>query len=135
MAEEMRRDNTFAYRKWELERNNSVHAAMLAYLERPATVARVAALLGTHRGLAPRMGDFFVTLYRQGDFLSAHSDIYGGTFATVVHLAEGPAEKARVCCFPLFLLTALCLRAAASWSSGAPPRARGARASRRGGTG
>jgi hypothetical protein len=91
----MRRDGTFAYRKWELERNNSVHAAMLSYMERPATVARVAALVGSRRGLAPRMGDFFVTLYRQGDFLSAHSDVYGGTFAAVVHLAEGPVEQAR----------------------------------------
>ncbi len=88
-------DDVFAYSKWELERNNSVHLAMLAHLELPATRERVAAIVGTKKGIASKMGDFFVTLYKKGDFLSAHSDIYGGTYATVIHLAEKASEQVR----------------------------------------
>jgi hypothetical protein len=78
--------NMFAYRKWELERNNSVHLDMLNYLETPQVRERVGKILRAR--VAEKLGDFFVTLYAKDDFLSAHSDVYGGTWAVVIYLAD-----------------------------------------------
>jgi Rps23 Pro-64 3,4-dihydroxylase Tpa1-like proline 4-hydroxylase len=38
------------------------------------------------------MGDFFCSLYQEDDFLSPHTDTYGGTWATVLYLSEGPTH-------------------------------------------
>lgn len=80
----------FAYRKWELERNNSVHLDMLRYLESSSARERAGKILGAR--IANKMGDFFVTLYAKDDFLSAHSDVYGGTWAVVVYLVDQDAN-------------------------------------------
>jgi hypothetical protein len=78
--------NTFAYRKWELERNNSVHLDMKRFLESDSVLERISNILGAK--VDSKLGDFFVTLYSKDDFLSPHSDVYGGTWAVVIYLGE-----------------------------------------------
>lgn len=92
LALKMEREGKFAYSKWELERNNSVHLKLKAYMEHPNTLTHVAKLIQSKPGLESVMGDFFVTVYREGDFLSGHTDVYGGTWAVVSYFTEGEAR-------------------------------------------
>jgi Rps23 Pro-64 3,4-dihydroxylase Tpa1-like proline 4-hydroxylase len=59
-------------------------------MEHPATRKRIESVLNV--SLQPRMGDYFTSLYRKGNFLTAHSDAYGGTWAAVAYFCEGPTQ-------------------------------------------
>ena len=90
VAQQLRQAGAFSYSKWELPRDNPAHLALKRHMESEPVRRRVEEVLGVR--LKPRMGDFFTSLYREGDFLSSHTDAYGGTWAAVVYLSEGEGE-------------------------------------------
>ena len=90
VAARMYEQGAFSYSKWELQRSNPVHLEIKAFMESPETIRRVERILGVQ--LKWKMGDFFTSLFRKGDFLSAHSDVYGGTWAAVAYMSEGTSD-------------------------------------------
>ena len=90
IAQRLLKNGQFAYSKWELKRDNIVHREIRSYMEHFETRKRIESVLNV--SLKPQMGDFFTSLYRKSDFLTAHSDTYGGTWAAVAYFCEGPTK-------------------------------------------
>lgn len=86
----------FSYGKWELNPTDPLLSEISDFMLNNETTNFVAASLGLHANKeelsTQELSDLFVSHFTPGDFLSAHSDVYSGSYAFVVSLTAGLAE-------------------------------------------
>lgn len=86
----------FSYGKWELNPIDPLISEISEFMLRNETTAFISDALGLNSNKEQlsthELSDLFVSHFTAGDFLSAHSDFYSGTFAFVVSLTSGVAD-------------------------------------------
>ena len=89
----------FSYGKWELNPVDPLILEISDYMLRNDSITFISDVLGLNSNVnaeqvsTEELSDLFVSHFATGDFLSAHSDFYSGTYAFVVSLTAGMGSE------------------------------------------